>query len=73
MEEFLVAHGQSVTKERNFLIPILFEKLDSTELAKHPELELYIRTHTYIDARKLPDEDNQFEQKLVDVIRKRIR
>ncbi len=57
MEEFLVAHREAVTKQKHFLIPILVEDLEPDELEKHPELKLYISTHTYIGARKLNNEN----------------
>ena len=73
VEEFLVAHQRMVTKQKNFLIPVLMEDLDANELAKHPELELYIKTHTYIDARTLQDINNPEQDKDIDTLRKRIR
>ena len=73
MEEFLVAHEKLVTKQKNFLIPVLMEDLDPVELEKHPELHTYIRTHTYIDARKLQDKGLKNQEKEIEYIRKRIR
>ncbi len=73
MEEFLVAHSEGVTKQKNFLIPVLLEDLDPDELSKHPELQLYIRTYTYIDARMLQQERLPDRAKVIDTVRKRIR
>ncbi len=68
-----MAHSQVVTKHKHFLIPVLLENLNPQELSKHPELELYIRTHTYIDARMLQEERLPDRAKVIDTIRKRIR
>ncbi len=57
IEEFNQAHQKVVTKQKNFLIPVLMEDLNPDELSKHPELETYIRTHTYIDARGIKEEN----------------
>ncbi len=73
MEEFLVAHREGVTKQKTYLIPVLMEDLDADELEKHPELKLYINTHTYIDAKKLNNENLADPVKEVNHIRKRIR
>ncbi len=73
IEEFLLAHEKVVTKQKNYLIPVLTEDLDTNELSKHPELETYIRTHTYIDARSLQDETLPDPAKVVEAIRKKIR
>ncbi len=73
MEEFLVAHEKLVTEQKNFLIPVLMEDLDDVELEKHPELLTYIRTHTYIDARKLQEEGLKNPEKEIEYLRKRIR
>ncbi len=73
MEEFLVAHEQTVSKKTHFLIPVLVENLDRVELKKHPELELYIKTHTYIDATKLKNENLVNPLREIAHLRKRIR
>ena len=73
MEEFLVAHREVVTGQKDFLIPVLMEDLDPVELTKHPELELYTKTHTYIDARKLQNDNLADPVKEIYHLRKRIR
>ncbi len=73
MEEFLLGHEKVVTKQKNYLITVLMEDLNPDELSKHPELETYIRTHTYIDARAILDESVPNVEKKLTIIRKRIR
>ncbi len=73
MEEYLHAHQKVVTKQKNYLIPVLMEDLNQDELSKHPELETYIRTHTYIDARAIQEEDIINLTKEITTVRKRIR
>ncbi len=73
MEEFLVAHEQAVSKKTHFLIPVIVEDLEQDELNKHPELKLYISTHTYIDARKCKNENLDEPAKEIAHLRKRIR
>ncbi len=73
MEEFLIAHMEGVNKGKTYLIPVLVEDLDPDELEKHPELKLYINTHTYIDARKLNNENLADPVKEINLLRKRIR
>ncbi len=73
MEEYLLAHQKVVTKQKNYLIPVLMEDLKPDELSKHPELETYIRTHTYIDARAIQEENIASLTKEIQTIRKRIR
>ncbi len=73
MEEFHIAHEQMLTTEKQFLIPVLVEDLDPVELDKHKELKLYINTHTYIDARKLNNENLADQVKAIKHFRKRIR
>ncbi len=73
IEEFRVAHREVVTKQKNFLIPVLMEDLDPVELAKHPELELYIKTRSYTDARKILKDNIVIPDKEIDNFRKRIR
>ncbi len=73
MEEFIIAHRKVVEEQKNFLIPILLEDLDSTELGKHPELQTYIRTYAYIDARQLQHENVLNIDKKIEHLRKRIR
>ncbi len=68
-----MAHEKLIAEQKNFLIPVLMEDLDSVELEKHPELQTYIRTHTYIDARKLQDKRLKNQEKEIEYIRKRIR
>ena len=73
VEEFLLAHQKVVTKQKNYLIPVLMEDLNPDELSKHPELETYIRTHTYIDARAIQQEETAYQQQQISTVRKRIR
>ena len=63
MEEFSQAYHQVVEGRLNYIIVVLLEKPAQNKLP--PELQTYLTTHTYIDARKYADE--------MDTIRKRIR
>ena len=49
------------------------EDLNPEELAKHPELEMYINTYTYLDARRIQDETIKDIEKEIGLVRKRIR
>ncbi len=71
VEEFLVAHERT-TRDKDYLIPVLIEDLHKEEVAKHPEIELYIKTHTYIDARNLQYDHPNIDRK-IETFRKRIR
>ncbi len=63
MQEFQTAHNEMVEGRKKFLVPILIEKLEISTLPC--ELQMYLRTHTYIDAS---DEMND-----LDWLQKRIR
>ena len=63
MEEFAQAYHQVVQGRPNYIIVVLLEKPGPNKLP--PELETYLTTHTYIDARKYADE--------METIRKRVR
>ncbi len=63
MEEFSQAYHQVVEGRFNYIIVVLLEKPDPSKLP--PELETYLTTHTYIDARKYADK--------IETIQKRIR
>ena len=73
MEEFLVAHRQMVTQQKHYLIPVLVENLNPELLQEHPELKLYIKAYTYIDARKLKNENLTDPTKEIIHLRKGIR
>ena len=61
MQEFYIAHQKVTEGKANFLIPILLEDITLQDLPR--DLQMYIRTYTYIDAR-----END-----TDTLRKRIR
>ena len=61
MQEFFIAHHKVMNDKPNYLIPVLMEDLNIDELPR--DLQTYLRTHTYIDAR-------EFDLK---TLRKRIR
>ena len=63
VQEFQTAHNEMVEGRKKFLIPVLIEKLDMDSLPR--ELQMYMRTYTYIDAT---DEANDLER-----LQKRIR
>ncbi len=63
LEEFAQAYHQVVEGRLNYIIVVLLEKPAPNTLP--PELETYLTTHTYIDARKYVDD--------METIRKRIR
>ena len=50
MQEFYIAHQRMTEGNVNFLIPIILEDLNIDELSR--DLQTYLRTYTYIDARK---------------------
>ncbi len=68
-----MAHRQMVTQQKHYLIPILVEDLNPEVLKEHPELKLYIKAYTYIDARKLKNEALVDPSKEIMHLRKRIR
>ena len=63
MEEFHQAYHEVMEGRLNYLVVVLLQKPMYNNLP--PELETYLKTHTYIDAQKLPLDFN--------TIRKRIR
>ena len=63
LEEFSQAYHQVIEGRLNYIIVVLLEKPAPNKLP--PELEVYLTTHTYIDARKHTEE--------LETIRKRIR
>ncbi len=63
LEEFSNAYYQVVEGRLNYIIVVLLEKPAPNKLPA--ELETYLTTHTYIDARKYDEE--------VEIIRKHIR
>ena len=50
MEEFRIADAEAVNGRKNFIIIVLKEELKKDEMTK--ELEIYMKTYTYIDATK---------------------
>ncbi len=54
MEEFSQAYHQVVEGKLNYIIVVLLEKPAPNKLP--PELEMYLTTHTYIDARRYAEE-----------------
>ena len=50
MQEFYISHQKVTEGNVKFLIPILLEDLPIDELPR--DLQTYLRTYTYIDARK---------------------
>ncbi len=50
MHEFYISHQKVTEGNVNFLIPILLEDLPIDELPR--DLQTYLRTYTYIDARE---------------------
>ena len=56
-----MAHHKVMNGKPNYLLPILMEHLDIYQLPR--DLQTYLRTHTYIDAREYDQE----------TLRKRIR
>ena len=52
MEEFKLAHYNMVNGDKKYLVVILLESLDVDALPK--DLQMYLRTYTYIDANKQP-------------------
>ena len=52
MEEFRIAHHKMVKEDKKYLIAVLLEPLDTDALPR--DLQMYLRTYTYIDATKHP-------------------
>ena len=63
MEEFSQAYHQVMEGRLNYLVVVLLQRPIRHDLP--PELETYLKTHTYIDAQKYPNN--------IETIRKRIR
>ena len=61
MQEFYLAHHKVMNGKPEYLIPVLMEDLNIDQLPR--DLQTYLRTHTYIDAR-------EYDLK---ILRKRIR
>ena len=61
MEEFYLSHHKVMKANPNYLIPVLMEDLNIDQLPR--DLQTYLRTHTYIDAREFD----------LETLRKRIR
>ncbi len=61
LQEFYIAHQRVTEGNARFLIPVLLEDMPLEDLPR--DLQMYIRTYTYIDAR-----END-----IDTLRKRIR
>ena len=51
MEYFRLAHHNMVAESKTYLIVVLLETLDVDALSNR-DLQMYIRTRTYIDARQ---------------------
>ena len=51
MEYFRLAHHNMVVESKTYLIVVLLETLDVDALSNR-DLQMYIRTRTYIDARQ---------------------
>ena len=54
MHEFKIAHHKMIKEDKKYLIVILLEPLDIDALPK--QLQMYLRTYTYIDATEIPRE-----------------
>ena len=52
MEEFQLAHHKVATGDKKYLKAILLESLEIDDLPR--DLQMYVRTYTYIDATKHP-------------------
>ena len=52
LEEFQLAHHQMVNEDKRYLMAVLLEPLDMNSLPR--DLQMYLRTYTYIDATKHP-------------------
>ncbi len=63
MEEFNQAYQQVVDGRLNFIIVVLLQQPIHDDLP--PEIDTYLKTHSYIDAIKLPQK--------IEIIRKKIR
>ena len=59
MEEFRLAHHKMVKENKKYLIVILLEPLDVDALSNR-DLQMYIRTRTYIDATRLPENRHRY-------------
>ena len=52
LEEFQLAHHKMVNEDKRYLMAVLLEPLDMSALPR--DLQMYLRTYTYIDATKHP-------------------
>ncbi len=52
MQEFELAHNRMVNGDKRYLIAVLLESLDVDALPR--DMQMYLRTYTYIDATKTP-------------------
>ncbi len=62
LEEFSQAYHQVIQGRLNYIIIVLLEKPAPNKLP--PELETYLTTHTYIDARKYADEMEKIHKRI---------
>ncbi len=62
LEEFSQAYHQVIQGRLNYIIVVLLEKPAPNKLP--PELETYLTTHTYIDARKYADEMEKIHKQI---------
>ncbi len=62
MEEFTIAHQKVVEGNKNFIIVVLVEDLDIDTLPN--ELQSYLRTYTYIDARNYENDLENIRKKI---------
>ena len=61
MEEFRLAHNKMIEENKKYLIVILLEPLDMDALPR--DLQMYLRTYTYIDATKIPRDYTVYAKK----------
>ncbi len=62
MEEFSQAYQQVVDGRINYIIVVLLQKPMHEDLP--PELDTYLKTHTYIDAQMYPNDINTIRKKI---------
>ena len=67
MEEFRLAHNKMIEENKKYLIVILLESLDMDALPR--DLQMYLRTYTYIDATKVPRDYTVYAMKLINSIK----
>ena len=63
MEEFRLAHNKMIKENKKYLIVILLEVLDIDALPR--DLQMYLRTYTYIDATKIPRDYTVYAMKFI--------